>query len=208
MDFIAQERDRLLRSTTRVVGIVCALISVIAVLCALAVPAVPLLGALACIAIMVGGLLATGYSASTWWTVLTLAGGLGAVALLLTGVDADVRPVIASAIVPLASGGLSAPLMSQRGKPVGLGLTIAAGAAALVAVVWGSGNPLSGTASAVALGWVLIAVVTVWISRSIPASPGGSPASAPRTEPSGWPARPRRSAARVRGSCTTPCSRP
>ncbi|WFR66374.1 hypothetical protein P9139_16120 [Curtobacterium flaccumfaciens] len=41
MDFIAQERDRLLRSTTRVVGIVCALVSVVGTVCALAVPVVP-----------------------------------------------------------------------------------------------------------------------------------------------------------------------
>ncbi|WP_207552302.1 hypothetical protein, partial [Mycobacteroides abscessus] len=91
MDFIAQERDRLLRSTTRVVGIVCALVSVIGIISALAVPVVPLVGALACIAIMIGALLVFGWNNSVWWTALILASGLGSLALLFFGVDDTVR---------------------------------------------------------------------------------------------------------------------
>jgi len=168
MDFIAQERDRLLRSTTRAVGIVCVALSLVAVLSALAVPLGPLLGAVACMLVMVGGFLATAWSTSTWWTVLTLAAGVGALALLFLGVDEGTRPVVASAAVPLASGALSAPLMTQRGRPVGIGLTIAAGVGAVVAVVWATGNVLSGPVTGVLLGWGLVAVSTVWISRSIP----------------------------------------
>lgn len=168
MDFIAQERDRLLRSTTRVVGIVCALVSVIGIVCALAVPVVPLVGALACLAVMIGALLVFGWNGSVWWTSLVLAAGLGALALLLLGVDGDVRPVIAAAVVPLAAGSLAAPLMSQRGHPVGLGLTIAAGVVAIAAVGWASGTFLAAPVGGAVLGWVLIAFVTVWISRSIP----------------------------------------
>ncbi|MFJ7287476.1 sensor histidine kinase [Curtobacterium sp. NPDC098951] len=168
MDFIAQERDRLLRSTTRVVGIVCALVSVVAVICALAVPVVPLLGGLACIAIMIAGFLVLGWNASVWWTALILASGLGALALLLLGVDDVARPVIASAVMPLAAGSISAPLMSQRGNPVGLGMTILAGAVVVVAIVWASGGILAAPVTGALLGWVLITVVTIWISRSIP----------------------------------------
>ena len=167
MDFIAQERDRLLRSTTRVVGIVCALVSVIAVVCALAVPVLPLLLGLLCIAVMVGALLVSGWSSSVWWTVLTLAAGLGALGVLLLGVDESSRRLVASAVVPLAAGGLAAPLMAQRGKPIGLALTIVTGIVTLAAMVWASG-PVSSATGGVVLGWVLIAVVTVWISRSIP----------------------------------------
>ncbi|WP_242088195.1 ATP-binding protein [Curtobacterium sp. DN_7.5] len=168
MDLIAQERDRLLRSTTRVVGIVCVVISVVAVLSSLAVPLGLLVGALACIAAMIAGFVVFGSTGSVWWTAVVLAGGLGALAILLLGVDDTVRPVIASAVVPLAAGGISAPLMAQRGHPVGLGLTIVAGAAVVVAMIWATGSFFSAPVGVALLGWVLIAVVTVWISRSIP----------------------------------------
>ncbi|PZF59904.1 histidine kinase [Curtobacterium sp. MCSS17_008] len=168
MDFIAQERDRLLRSTTRVVGVTCALVSVVGIISSLAVPLLPLLGALACIAVLIAALLVFGTNGSVWWTALALAAGLGALALLLLGADPDTRDVVASAVVPLAAGSLSAPLMAQRGAPLGLAMTITAGIAAIGAVVWASGSVLSGAAAGVALGWVLVAVVSVWIARSIP----------------------------------------
>ncbi|ROP60606.1 ATP-binding protein [Curtobacterium sp. PhB115] len=168
MDFIAQERDRLLRSTTRVVGTVCALVSVVAIVCAVAVPPLPLIGGLVCIAAMLASLFFFGRSGAVWWTAAVLATGLGALAILFLGVDEPVRPLIASAVVPLAAGGISSPLMAQRGHPLGLGLTIGAGAVVIVALVWASGSVLSGSVNGVVLGWVLIAVVAVWISRSIP----------------------------------------
>ncbi|MFS0730775.1 ATP-binding protein [Curtobacterium sp. 1P10AnD] len=168
MDLIAQERDRLLRASVRVVGIVCTAISVVAVLSSFAVPVGLLLGALACIAAMIAGFVVFGSSGSVWWTAVILAGGLGALAILLIGADEATRPVIASAVMPLAAGGISAPLMAQRGHPVGLALTLAAGAATAAGMAWATGSVLSVAASGALLGWVLIAVVTIWISRSIP----------------------------------------
>lgn len=168
MDLIAQERDRLLRASVRVVGIVCTAISVVAVLSSFAVPVGLLLGALACTAAMMAGFVVFGSSGSVWWTAVILAGGLGALAILLIGADEATRPVIASAVMPLAAGGISAPLMAQRGHPVGLALTLAAGAATAAGMAWATGSVLSVAASGALLGWVLIAVVTIWISRSIP----------------------------------------
>ncbi|MBT2503690.1 sensor histidine kinase [Curtobacterium sp. ISL-83] len=168
MELIAQERDRLLRSTTRVIGIVCALISVIGIVSSPAVPVLPLVGALVCIAVMIGGFVVFGTNGAVWCTALVLAAGLGALALLFLGVDPASRHVIASAVVPLAGGSVAAPLMAQRGKPFGLALTIVAGLLTLVAVTWASGSPVSTSTSGVALSWVLIAVVAFWISRSIP----------------------------------------
>ncbi|MFK4483443.1 MULTISPECIES: sensor histidine kinase [unclassified Curtobacterium] len=168
MEFIAQERDRLLRATTRVVGIVCALISVVGVVSAAAVPALPLVGALLCIAAMVAAFVFFGRSGTVWWTAAILVTGLASLALLFSGVDESVRPLVASAVMTLAGGSLSAPLMAQRGHPVGLGLTIAAGGVVVVVMVWATGTVLSTPVSGALLGWVLIAVVAVWISRSIP----------------------------------------
>ncbi|MBF4586330.1 MULTISPECIES: ATP-binding protein [unclassified Curtobacterium] len=168
MEFIAQERDRLLRATTRVVGIVCALISVVGVVSAAAVSALPLVGALLCIAAMVAAFVFFGRSGTVWWTAAILVTGLASLALLFSGVDESVRPLVASAVMPLAGGSLSAPLMAQRGQPFGLGLTIGTGAIVVVVMVWATGGLLSTPVSGALLGWVLIAVVAVWISRSIP----------------------------------------
>ena len=168
MELLAQERDRLLRSTTRVVGIVCALVSVLAVATSLAVPALPLVVGFTCIAVMIGALVAFGWNGSTWWTALTVLSGLGAVAVLATAVAPDDRGVIASALVPLAGGGLASLLMAQRGHPVGLGIAAAAGVVSIALMSWASGTVLSLPVSGVLLGWVLVAVVAVWISRSIP----------------------------------------
>jgi signal transduction histidine kinase len=168
MELLAQERDRLLRSTTRVVGVVCALISVVGVASSLAVPVLPLVIGFACIAVMVGSLVAFGWNGSTWWTAATVLSGLGAVAVLTTAVPADDRGIVASALVPLAGGGLASLLMAQRRHPLGLGIAIGAGAVSATLMSWASGTVFSASVSGVLLGWVLIAVITVWISRSIP----------------------------------------
>jgi signal transduction histidine kinase len=168
MELLAQERDRLLRSTTRVVGVVCALISVVGVASSLAVPVLPLVIGFTCIAVMVGSLVAFGWNGSTWWTAATVLSGLSAVAVLTTAVPADDRGIIASALVPLAGGGLASLLMAQRRHPLGLGIAIGAGAVSASLMSWASGTVFSASVSGVLLGWVLIAVITVWISRSIP----------------------------------------
>ncbi|WIB25180.1 ATP-binding protein [Curtobacterium sp. MCSS17_015] len=168
MELLAQERDRLLRSTTRVVGIVCALVSVVGVATSLAVPVLPLVVGFTCIAVMVGALVAFGWNGSTWWTALTVLSGLGAVAVLATAVAPEDRALIASALVPLAGGGLASLLMAQRGHPVGLGIAASAGVVSVGLMSWASGTVLSLPVSGVLLGWVLVAVIAVWISRSIP----------------------------------------
>ena len=168
MDFIAQERDRLLRSATRVVGIVCALVSVVGILSAAAVPVPSLIGALLCIAAMITALVCFGRGGEVWWTAAIVVAGLATMVLLFTGVDDSARPLVASAVMPLAAGGLSAPLMAQRGHPFGLGITIAGGGVVVVLMVWGSGSILSTPVSGALLGWILMAVVAIWISRSIP----------------------------------------
>jgi signal transduction histidine kinase len=168
MEILALERDRLLRSTTRVVGIVCALLSVVGVICAFAVPAPWLLGGLGCIVVMVGALVVLGWNGAWPWTLLAVLGGVGAVALFLGGVSAADRPVLASAVVPLAAGGLSSLVMAQRGRPVSLGVVIAGGVASVALVAWACGSVAASPVGGVVLGWVLVGVVTFWIARSIP----------------------------------------
>jgi signal transduction histidine kinase len=168
MEPLAQERDRLLRSTTRVVGIVCTLVSLVGVLCAFAVPAGPLALGVACIVVMLGALVAFGWNGAVWWTALTQVSGLAALVVLLVNAEPDLRQVVASALVPLAAGGLSSMLMAQRGHLVGLALTVLGGGASLVIMTIATGSVVSSPVGGTALGWVLTAVVAYWISRSIP----------------------------------------
>jgi signal transduction histidine kinase len=168
MEPLAQERDRLLRSTTRVVGIVCTLVSLVGVLCSFAVSAAPLALGVTCIVVMLGALVAFGWNGAVWWTALTQVSGLGALVVLLANAQPDLRQVVASALVPLAAGGLSSMLMAQRGHLVGLALTVLGGGAALVIMTTATGSVLSSPVGGTALGWVLTAVVAYWISRSIP----------------------------------------
>ncbi|WIB58902.1 histidine kinase [Curtobacterium sp. MCLR17_007] len=168
MELIAQERDRLLRSTTRVVGIICTLVSLVSVLCSFAVPVGPLVAGITCIAVMIGALVVFGVNGAVWCTALTLVSGLAAMVILTSAAAPDVRSVVASGLVPLAAGGLSSLLMAQRGHLAGFGLAALGGVASLAVMANATGTVLSGPVGGTALGWVLTAVVAYWISRSIP----------------------------------------
>ncbi|PZF57588.1 histidine kinase [Curtobacterium sp. MCBD17_034] len=169
MDLIAQERDRLLRTTTRVVGIVCALVSVVAVLCAGSIPTAPLVVGLLGVAVLVGALWGVGANGAWYWTVLAVVGGVGALVALTQSVgDAGDRDVVAAGLVPLAAGGLSSLVMSQRGRPALLVLVLLSGVAAVGIVVWTCRSPFASPVGGVLLGWVLTCVIAYWVSLSIP----------------------------------------
>ena len=104
MDIFAQERDRLLSSTTRTLGIACAGVSLVA----LAFPGVTEPAHLALVAVLVAALVAAlvvvGRSGSRWAVLGGMAAGLAAtvVALLPFGTPADAA--VATAVIPLAGG--------------------------------------------------------------------------------------------------------
>ena len=169
MELIAQERDRLLRSTTRVVGIVCALLSVVAIVCSLAVPSVALLIGLVGIAVLIGALVGLGWNGAWYWTVIALVGGLGAEWTITQSVSAPTdRFSIAAGIVPLAAGSLSSLVMSQRGRPWLLTVVIVCGFGAVGIVAYTCRSVLALPVAGVVLGWVLTCVVAYWIAASIP----------------------------------------
>jgi signal transduction histidine kinase len=169
MELIAQERDRLLRSTTRVVGIVCALLSVVAIVCSLAVPSADLVLGLAGIAVLVGALVGLGWNGAWYWTVIALVGGLAAVWIITQSVSAETdRFSIASGIVPLAAGSLSSLVMAQRGRPWLLTLVILCGFGTVGIVSYTCRTVVALPVAGVVLGWVLTCVVAYWIAASIP----------------------------------------
>lgn len=169
MDLIAQERDRLLRSSTRVIGIACALVTALAVLSALIERPLILVLGLAALGVMVAALVALPWNAAWYWTALAALAGLTALAILTLSVTGTTdRYVIASAVVPLAAGGIASLLMSQRGHPVMLSLVIACGVASVALVAWTCRTVEAFPVGAVVLGWLLIAATAVWIARAVP----------------------------------------
>lgn len=169
MDLIAQERDRLLRSSTRVIGIACALVTALAVLTALIERPLILVLGLAALGVMVAALVALRWNAAWYWTALAALAGLTALAILTLSVTGTTdRYVIASAVVPLAAGGIASLLMSQRGHPVMLSLVIACGVASVALVAWTCRTVEAFPVGAVVLGWLLIAATAVWIARAVP----------------------------------------
>ncbi|WP_066519563.1 sensor histidine kinase [Curtobacterium ammoniigenes] len=169
MDLIAQERDRLLRSSTRVIGVSCALVTALAAVTALVEPPSALAIGLGSIGVMVAALVILGWNAAWYWTALAAAAGVTALAVLTLSVHGTTnRYVIASAVVPLAAGGIAALLMPQRGHPVLMAAVIACGAASVGLVAWTCGTIDAFPVGAVVLGWALIATTAAWIARAVP----------------------------------------
>lgn len=166
MDLFAQERDRLLRTTTRFLGIACTAVSMVA----LSFPGVTDSGRmaliLACCIAMIAMFVMVGRSGSLLWVVLGLVSGLGAgaVALIPGGVDAS----LSTAVTPLVGGALAsfALVLSSSVRRV-----ILAGAAALavvVLVVVGLETIFTVQLAAALLGWILCFVAGFWIGNSVP----------------------------------------
>jgi len=167
MDLFAQERDRLLRGTTRTLGLACTGVAV----ASLAVPGVagPLrLGLLApFVALLVVALWTVGSRPSRTWLLVGLASGVAAsvvAALPLGGVD----PSFATALVPLSGGATASfgiALVTSRLRAL---VGAAAFVASVAAVAVAAGSPLAFPVAGVLLGWVLTTVTGLWIARAVP----------------------------------------
>ncbi|GAA4265115.1 histidine kinase [Frondihabitans peucedani] len=166
MDLFAQERDRLLRTTTRFLGIACTVVSLVA----LSYPGVAdlprqLIVTAVCL-VMIAMLVMIGRSGRMLWVVLGMATGLvaGGVALVPGGIDGP----LATAVIPLVGGAIASftLLLSSSTKRV----VLAAVTAAIVVaeVVVGTGSILNVQVAAVLLGWVLCFVAGFWIGNSVP----------------------------------------
>jgi signal transduction histidine kinase len=168
MDIFAQERDRLLSTTTRTLGIACTAVTLVA----LAFPGVTEPGHLAVVAVLLAALVVAlvvvGRTGSRWAVLGGMAVGLAAtvVALMPFGQPADAA--VATAVIPLAGGAnasfafvLSTSRIRVVTAVVGFGVSIACVSLAM-------GSVLTFPVAAVVLGWVLVFVVGVWLGRAVP----------------------------------------
>ncbi|MBF4599870.1 histidine kinase [Frigoribacterium sp. VKM Ac-1396] len=168
MDIFAQERDRLLSSTTRTLGVACAAVSIVA----LAIPGVtdPLhLAAIAPLAalLIVSLLFVTGPRARIWVPVGLAAGIAATVVALLPAGGPDDGP-LATAIIPLAGGATAAfSLMLSSSRPR-LATAVVAFVVELTLVALATGSLFTFPVAAVLLGWVSCFVTGLWLGRAVP----------------------------------------
>ena len=168
MDIFAQERDRLLSTTTRTLGIACAG----ATLVALAYPGVTEPAHLAVVVVllaaMVAALVVVGRSGSRWAVLGGMAAGLAAtvVALLPSGGPADAA--VATAVIPLAGGANASFAFVLSTSRIRVVTAAVAFVVSVVCVSLATGSLLTFPVAAVVLGWVLVFVVGVWLGRAVP----------------------------------------
>ena len=168
MDLFAQERDRLLRGTTRTLGLPCVAVAV----AALAVPGVVgpahLLALAPSVLLLVVSLWLVGDRPSRTWILVGLAAGVASTVVAVLPFEGDAETALATALVPL-SGGATASfgvvLVSSRSRRL---TAAAAFVVSVAAVALATGSLLSVPVAGVLLGWVLTTVTGLWIARAVP----------------------------------------
>ncbi|MHB1172241.1 MAG: sensor histidine kinase [Lacisediminihabitans sp.] len=170
MDIIAKDRDRLLQSSTRVIGLGS---TIVAILC-LSVPGVVLwtnyLAALPLFALLVFALYRVGGNQSLLWVGLGLASGLGILVVVQVPAGASESPAAANAIVPLAGAGIAAFAIVLTSSLVRL-LILVVGlvtAFTLTELAAPGSDVISPQGATVLLGWILATVLGYWLRASVP----------------------------------------
>lgn len=169
MDLITRERDRLLHRAARAYGLGFALVSLACVVLPGAVSLGALVWALPLYGLLGLALWRVGASETIGWVLLVLVSGTGILVAVVT-LDADAGAGALPAIVPLAAGALasvSLALIRSPARIVVLVVSFALVAATAVLLTATHQEPLR-TGVVLLLGWMLPALVGVWICASVP----------------------------------------
>ncbi|WP_165063616.1 sensor histidine kinase [Marisediminicola senii] len=170
MEQFAKERDRLLQSAARAIGLGALAVSLVS----LAVPGViepsSLLPLLPLYAVLAVALVRIGVSQSLIWVGLGLISGTGILILAQQPLGTATTPEIATALVPLAGGGMAAFGIVLVGA-VHRVLVMAAGlvvSTVLIGLAVPGPGVVSTQAATVLLGWVLATTLGSWVSAALP----------------------------------------
>ncbi|PRY69533.1 signal transduction histidine kinase [Glaciihabitans tibetensis] len=173
MDLIFKERDRLLRRTARLIGLIGTAVSVVSLSLAPVVPPGVLLEFAPFLASLVIALVMVGRSEARRWIALGLVAGSATLVIAsiaangpLAGSLGDLR----QAVVPLAAVALASFALAVPATIAWL-VVMTAVAGASLALVQSSGPPqgFANTISlSVLLGWALIVVIRSWLRASMP----------------------------------------
>lgn len=170
MELIAKERDRLLQRTARFLGLAGTLVS----LASLSVPGVvewsAYLTLLPLFAILLFTQFIVGRSMSLGWILLGLAAGLGILAIASLTLSGEPGPALAAALSPLAAAGMAAFGLLLVRSPLRMVVLVVAAAASVVLIerVSVKSTLLSDAGLAVVLGWILVSVLSYWLTASVP----------------------------------------
>jgi signal transduction histidine kinase len=169
MDLITKERDRLLQRTARVYGLSFTVVSLLCLVLPGAVSTTALLVSLPLFVLIGIAQFRMGISRSGLWVTVTLVAGLGILVVATTIGD---RPSQAgfAALVELTAASMAASalvLTSSAPRIAALIVSFLVTGAALLVLTSELQAPLR-TAGVYVLGWVLPALVAIWISAGVP----------------------------------------
>lgn len=169
MDLITKERDRLLQRTARVYGLSFTVVSLLCVLLPGAVSPTALFVSLPLFVVVGIAQFRMGISRSPIWIALALVAGL---AILIVATSIGDRPSQAgfTALLELSAASLAASalvLTSSAPRIVALVIAFSVIGGALLTLTGDLQAPLR-TAGMYVLGWVLPALIAIWIGAGVP----------------------------------------
>ena len=169
MDLITKERDRLLQRTARVYGLSFTVVSLLCLVLPGAVSTTALLVSLPLFVLIGIAQFRMGISRSGLWVAVTLVAGL---AILVVATTVGDRPSQAgfAALLELTAASMAASalvLTSSAPRVAALVAAFLVTGAALLILTSDQQAPLR-TAGVYVLGWVLPALVAIWISAGVP----------------------------------------
>ena len=169
MDLITKERDRLLQRTARVYGLSFTVVSLLCLLLPGAVSTTALLVSLPLFVLIGIAQFRMGISRSGLWVAVTLVAGLGILVVTTTVGDRPSQAGFAALLELTAASMAASALVLTASAPriAALIVSFLVTGAALLVLTSELQAPLR-TAGVFVLGWVLPALVAIWISAGVP----------------------------------------
>ncbi|MEO6532124.1 MAG: ATP-binding protein [Pseudolysinimonas sp.] len=169
MDLITKERDRLLQRTARVYGLSFTIVALLCFVLPGAVSSTALIISLPLFLVLGIAQFRMGVSRSALWLGLSLAAGL---AIVVVAGTVGARPSQAgfTALVELAAASLaaSALVLTSSGPRIAVLVVVFVVIGATLLLLTGDLQAPLRTAGIYVLGWVLPALIAIWISAGVP----------------------------------------
>jgi signal transduction histidine kinase len=173
MELIIKERDRLMRRTARMLGLVGTAVTVASLALSPVVPVMIFVQLLPFVASLTIALIMVGRSESIRWVALGLVAGTGILviaSLTAHGTGTAQLGDLRQAMVPLAAVGLASFCLAVPGTIAWLVVMVAVGISSITLVQ--SSGPDLGLANtvtlAVVLGWAFVIVIRYWLRAAVP----------------------------------------
>ena len=170
MQRILKERDRLLRRTARLGGLICTAVAILTLCIPGAADSITLAIALSLLGVITVGHYLLGVSGRLRWYAVVLVAGLGAIAAIdLSTLGHNVASSTASAIIGggvIASGAIVLPVSARR-----IAILVASFAATIIVAATpliGGQRVSSDIAVFIVAGWIAASLLGWWLGQSVP----------------------------------------